>query len=169
VFRAIVLDVWRSKQRETERLQRDLEAHIAEKQQRLDRLDEAFVYERSIDRSTYERHRDELREQIGLAELELNDATLDRLDVDGVLAFAEHLLTNAARLWIELGLEEKQRLQRLLFPEGLRYDGERFGTAVTCLAFRKFDGSSVSQSGMASPTGRDAILRRDYFVDIAAA
>jgi len=69
------------------------------------------------------------------------------------LAFAEHVVTNAARLWIELDLVQKQRLQQTLFPEGLRFVGEKFGTAATCLAFKKFDGSGGSNSGMASPPG----------------
>lgn len=64
-------------------------------------IDEAFLHERSIDRQTYERQRDQLREQLALAEIELNDAVLDQLDVDGVLAFAEHVVTNAARLWMD--------------------------------------------------------------------
>ena len=34
---------------------------------------------------------------------------------------------------------QKQRLQQVLFPEGLRFDGDEFGTAVTCLAFTKLD------------------------------
>src|SRR5262249_60434613 len=97
----------------------------------------AFLHERSIDRQTYERQRDQLREQLALAEIELNDAVLDQLDIDGVLAFAEHVVTNAARLWIELDLIQKQRLQQVVFPEGLRFDGVEFGTAVTCLAFKK--------------------------------
>ena len=51
------------------------------------------------------------------------------------------VVTNAARLGIELDLVQKQRLQQTLFPEGLRFDGEKFGTAATCLAFKKLDGS----------------------------
>jgi hypothetical protein len=49
--------------------------------------------------------------------MELNDAVLDQLDIDGVLAFAEHVVTNAARLWTELELVQKQRLQQVLFPK----------------------------------------------------
>jgi hypothetical protein len=83
----------------------------------------------------------------------LGDAVLDQLDVEGVLGFAEHLLTNAARLWLGLELNQKQQFQQVLFPEGLRFDGEKFGTAVTCLAFRKLDMYDEPISGMASPTG----------------
>jgi len=134
-----------------------MENVVSQKKERLDRIDEAFLHERSIDRQTYERQRDQLREQLALAEIELNDAVLDQLDIDGVLAFAEHVVTNAARLWIELDLVQKQRLQQTLFPEGLRFDGEKFGTAATCLAFKKLDGSGGSNSGMASPTRQDIV------------
>jgi len=42
-----------------------------------------------------------------------------------VVAFAEHVLLNARRLWQEFSLEQKQRLQHLLFPRGVTYaDGE---------------------------------------------
>ena len=153
LFNAIVLDVWKQRQGEATRLRADLEAVVAKKRVRLDRVDEAFLHERAIDRQTYERQRDQLREQLALAEMELSSATENQLDVEGALAFAEHLLTNAARLWLELRLDQKRQLQQVLFPEGLPFDGERFGTAATCLAFKRLDGSGGSDSGMASPAG----------------
>ena len=90
---------------------------------------------------------------LGLAEIELADVVSEQLDVDGVLAFAEHVLTNAARLWMELGLDQKQRLQQVLFPEGLRFDGEKFGTAVTWLAFKQLAEDGEAESSVASPAG----------------
>ena len=90
---------------------------------------------------------------MALAELELHEVRLEELDVEGVLAFAEHLLTNAARLWLEASLDQKQRLQTVFFPEGLRFDGEGFGTAVTCLAFKQLSSDQGVEDGMASPRG----------------
>jgi hypothetical protein len=153
LFNAIIKDVWKDRQGDVEQRRRALENVVRRKRERLDRVDEAFLHERSIDRETYERQRDQLREQVALAEMELNDAVLDQLDIDGVLAFGEHVVTNSARLWTELDLAQRQRLQSVLFPEGLRFDGKRFGTAVTCLAFKKLDGSGGSSAGMASPRG----------------
>lgn len=127
-------------------------AAVTQKRERLDRVEDAFLHERPIDRQTYERQRDQLREQLALAEMELSEATENQLDVEGLLAFAEHLLTNAARLWMELGLEQKQQLQRVLLPEGLQFDGERFGTAVTCLAFKQLEKSTEPRSEVASPS-----------------
>ena len=152
LFNAIVLDVWKGQRGEAKRLRASLEATVAQKRQRLDRVDEAFLHERSIDRQSYERQRDQLREQLALAEMELSAASEKELDIEGALAFAEHLLTNAARLWMELASARKQQLQQILFPEGLRFDGEKFGTAVTCLAFKQLAESDGTESCMASPS-----------------
>jgi DNA invertase Pin-like site-specific DNA recombinase len=153
LFNAIVLDVWRDRQDEAIRVRTRLERVIEDKRSRLDRIDEAFLFERSIDRQAYERQRDLLREALTLTEMELNDAVLDQLDVEGLLAFAEHLLGNAASIWLELGIDQRQQFQRVLFPEGLVFDGESFGTAVTCLALTQLRGVGEEKSGLASPRG----------------
>jgi hypothetical protein len=158
LFKAIVLDVWNARGAESERLRAGLDGRVRDLKSKLDRTDEAFLHERSIDRETYERQRDYLRERFALAEMELSDAVLEDLDVQGVLAFAEHLLANAARLWSELKLERRQQFQQILFPAGLPFDGEKFGTALTCLAFKRLGGNGESESNVASPTGFEPVF-----------
>jgi hypothetical protein len=85
----------------------------------------------------------------------LRDLVLDQLDVEGVLAFVEYVMVST----VELGLDQKQQLQKAVFPSGLQFDGERFGTAVTCLAFKKF-GEDGSGSESASPRGTDGEWKR---------
>ena len=150
LFNEIVLDVWNARLGEAKKRRSKLEAVVRQKQQRLDRIEDAFLHERSIDRQTYERQRDKLREQLSLAEIELSDAVLDDLDVEEVLGFAEHVLTNAARLWAELGIDGKQELQQALFPQGLSFDGQEFGTAVTSLAFKHFEALRLTGTAFAS-------------------
>ena len=60
-------------------------------------LEEAYLYQQKIDRATYELQRDLLRETVALATIELQDATLDEIDVEGVLRFAEHFLAHSTR------------------------------------------------------------------------
>jgi hypothetical protein len=124
----------------------------------LDRVDDAFLHEHTIDRASYETQRDKLREQLALAELELSAAVTDQLDVEGILGFGERVLTSVDRLWPEVGLEQKQQLQLALFPEGIQFDGERFGTAVTCLAFNQLGGDFATKSNVASPTGFEPVF-----------
>ena len=108
---------------------------VGELRARLDSLEEAFIVDRSIDHAVYERRRDELEEELAIAELELHDARIDQTDVAGVLAFAEHLLTNIGTAWLEASLAQRQQIQQAIFPEGLPFDWREFGTAPTCLAF----------------------------------
>ena len=58
-------------------------------------------------------------------------------------------MTNAAGLWMELRLGQQQQLQKALFPNGLHSDAEKWGTAVTCLAFEKAGEDGGSGSGLA--------------------
>lgn len=153
LFNAIVRDVWRERQSEAKGLRARLESVVGHVRGRLDRVDDAFLHEHTIDRSSYERQRDKLREQLALAELELSEAVTNQLDVEGILGFAERVLTNVDRLWPEVSLEQKLQLQLALFPGGIQFDGKRFGTAVTCLAFKQLDGNSTPKSNMASPRG----------------
>ena len=118
LFKAIVLDVWRDRQADAERARDGLAKVVADRRARLDRVDEAFLHERSIDGATYERQRDQLREQVALAEIELSDAVQEQYDVTGLLEFAEHLLVNAARLWTELGPDKSSSFKRRCFPRG---------------------------------------------------
>ena len=58
-------------------------------QEKLDRLDEALLFERSIDIETYDRHAERLREELTLARIDRHSRHLEELDVEGILAFAE--------------------------------------------------------------------------------
>jgi hypothetical protein len=62
-----------------------------------------------------------------------------------VLNFAERVLPRASDLWIQASLEQRQRLQRLFFPEGVAFSGKSFDrTVVTSSLFeylRPLDGS----------------------------
>jgi hypothetical protein len=76
-----------------------VERRLAEVRTKLARLDEAYLYERSVDQATYLDQRDKLREQETVIQFEVSDATIDSYDVEGLLRFGEHLLTHASVLW----------------------------------------------------------------------
>jgi hypothetical protein len=50
---------------------------------------------------------------------------------------------------VESSLEQHQRLQKPLFPDGIELDGEQFGTDVSPLLFRLLDGISEDDSCLA--------------------
>ena len=153
LFTAIVLDVWKEKQAQNITLNASLRQHLEDLNQRKDRLDETFIYEKAIDRVTYERQLDKLNEQIMLAEMQERDAKLESYDVDAVLNFAEHVMLNAARLWTEFSNDQKQRLQKVLFPQGVTFAGGEYGTAKTCLFFNLIPQSELAKTSLATLPG----------------
>jgi hypothetical protein len=105
-------------------------------QDKLDRLDEAFLFKRSIDIDTYDRHAEKLREELTLARIDRHSGQLEELDVQGILACAGRVPPRAADLREQASLEQRQRFQHLFFPDGIAFDGKCFvGTCVTAPAF----------------------------------
>jgi hypothetical protein len=72
-----------------------------------------------------------------LAKINHHTEAVDELDVEGILAFAERVLPRASDLWVQASLNQKQRLQQLLSPERIGFDGNRFNrTATTAPSFK---------------------------------
>jgi hypothetical protein len=131
-----VLRIWKARKaavrQELDRAERAAKAI----QYKLDRLDEAFLFEPSIDIETYDRHAEKLREELTVVRIERHCGQLEELDVEGILAFAERVLPRAADLWVQASFDQRQRFQQLFFPDGIAFDGSRFiGTGATAPAF----------------------------------
>ena len=159
LFREIVLDVWKQRQDEAKLGCGVLQRRITDLEDRRRRLLEAYVYKSTVDADLYRREDDRLSQEIAMARLELHEAVLEELDIEGVLDFAEVVATDAARLWIEGSLDQRQRLQAALFPRGVTYaPGRGFGTAETSLFFTWLAAIPAGKSGKASPTGFEPVL-----------
>jgi hypothetical protein len=130
-----------------------LKHHLEELEQRRERLNETFIYEKAIDRETYQQQLDKLNEQIVLAEMQERDAKLEEYDVDGVLAFASHVILNSARLWLEFSSDQKQRLQKVLFPQGVSFADGIYKTTETCLIFKLLEESEGEKTSLATLPG----------------
>jgi site-specific DNA recombinase len=131
-----VLQIWKVRKAAVRAEVANAERAAKAIQDKLDRLDEAFLFERSIDIETYDRHAEKLREELTLARIDRHSGQLEELDVEGILAFAERVLPRAADLWVQASLEQRQRFQQLFFPDGISFDGNGFvGTGVTAPAF----------------------------------
>ncbi len=115
-----VLRIWKARKAAVREELASAERAAKAIQGKLDRLDEAFLFERSIDIETYDRHAEKLREELTLARIDRHSGQLDELDVEGILAFAERVLPRAADLWVQASLDQRQRFQQLFFPDGLR-------------------------------------------------
>ena len=158
LFNEIVLETWKEKQAESQAQRKAHDRKLEELRKRKDLLVEAFIYRREIDKGTYQDQLDKLNEKITLAEMDAHNSRLEELDVEAVLGFSEHILLNAARLWMELELEQKQRLQRVLFPRGIQFFDGEFKTGSICFLFKVLQEAEDKKAIMASPTGFEPVL-----------
>jgi hypothetical protein len=86
-------------------------------------------------------------------EIHYPTSKIDHLDIEAAVRFAEYVITHAARLWQKFTVDQKQRLQRVLFPEGLRFGNGEFETAATNTIFTQLRVAGSEKSQLASPTG----------------
>jgi hypothetical protein len=84
-----VLRVWHDRKASVKEEVASAEHRTKAIQQKLDRLDDAFIYKESIDLGTYERQRDRLREELTLVEIDRHGSKVEEFDVEGILNFAE--------------------------------------------------------------------------------
>jgi site-specific DNA recombinase len=148
LFRKIVLDVWRKKQGDSQQAQGVLSRKVKELRENKTKLEEAFVYQKAIDAQAIRKMRAKLAEELTVAEMERRDAQAEGIEIEAVLDFAQAVLLNASNLWKAASSEQKQRLQRVLFPEGETYSEGNYRTSVTSLLF----------SGVATHAGKKQCL-----------
>ena len=94
-----------------------------------------MCYRDAIDRVSYEQERDRLNQEILLAEIAEHEARIDQIDIQAAVKFGEFVLLNAPRLWTELPLAQKQRLQQIIFPRGVAFKDGAYRTSETSMIF----------------------------------
>lgn len=158
LFRAIVLDIWKAKREDATARRTAAERKMAELKRRKEQLVEAFIYQRAIDQETYKAQLDKLNEGMTLAEMDQHEQRTEELDLEAVLDFAERVALNASRLWLEANLQQRQRLQSLLFPEGLQVRETEVRTPVTSSFFEELQRFTTPVERLVSPTGFEPVL-----------
>ena len=97
--------------------------------------------------------RNALASDITLAEMELREATAETIDAEQVVDFSFNVLMNASNLWKTSSVDGKQRYQRVLFPEGVEYQDNRYRTGVTCLLFNPLETQNEEKEGLVALPG----------------
>jgi len=75
------------------------------------------------------------------------------INVERVLAFAEEVLLNVAGVWERCSLDQKQRLQQVLFPAGVEYADGIYRTQQTSLLFKGLMSETAMDESFGSATG----------------
>lgn len=141
---------------------------LLELRKRRDRMVEAFVYDQAVDRATYEAHLQRLDGEIQSVNLELSRTAVERLSIEELIALAKPLLTGSCELWQRAELQEKRRLQALVFPAGIRCSPEVLRTPETARIYCFQRGSDMQKVEMVEQTRAGSNPVRDWFEKAAA-
>ena len=117
---------------------------IREIEGKLTRLENAYIYERAIDRERYDQHRAGLEQQLMAARVAMQDTQTDNLDLEGALRMATKVLTNAATVYGKMTPVNRRKFLGVLNPSG--WEVERSGairTPVNAFVYRCLSAETI--------------------------
>ena len=146
IFRRVWTDKQATAQSESNQLTAELKKLEIKKANLLQKID-------SLDKSDFDHLYIGIQAEIAQAKGALICAQRSVIDVDTALSYLLHLFWNSSILWEQSDLQGKQRLARLIFPEGLPLLGTGFGTPVTHSTYRLLADETVPESILVGPEG----------------
>ncbi len=157
LFKEIVRQVWKQRQAASIAALRNVSGTLEALRERKNRVVNLFVDGR-MDQDTYDQQVLRLDAEVQQAEQQLRDSDVEHMDVEAVLAFAERLVERPKELWLQSSLEQKQRLQRVFFLDGLTFTNDGFGTVASNSFFSVLQSFMLAKATLASPTGFEPVL-----------
>ncbi len=158
LFRDVVLNVWKRKQEDAQAQLAAIKSKLGTLSDRKNTLMDRYL-DGKIDQHTYEEQSERLSAEIAEANGALREIENNEEQIEGLLDFAENVLRDPAAMWAKASLEQRQRLQMVLFPDGLTYSRtEGFGTAQAPSFFNVLQAMGEENSSLASPTGFEPVL-----------
>ena len=153
LFRAIALDVWNRLSTERVNDTKRLEAELLNLKKERDKVEDLKIKD-VFDDITYRRRSVEIRSQMDQKRTELDEANTKLCDnIEGCLQYCEYFMSNLAGLWTNAGLDLKQRVQTLVFPDKIYFDGKTFRTTATALIIRRLQQIQIPESQVVAPWG----------------
>ncbi len=156
LFAEIVRDLWTEERSLEDAEARQLARRIEDREKVRERLLNALL-RGAVDDETYRQHDEKLRKETAEAESQRIGIRSDEPDVEVVIAFAAEVMSDLAGYWNRAEPSAKTALQRVVYPGGLTFDGERLGTAVTSPVFSYLQGFTDQKNKLAALTGFEPV------------
>jgi site-specific DNA recombinase len=158
LFRDVVLNVWRDKQADAQAQLAVVRGKLSTLTDRKNALMDKYLDGR-IDQNTYDEQSTRLSTDIADTKTSLRAIETDDEQIEELLDFADGVLRDPAGLWAHASLNQRQRLQKVLFPNGLAYaKAKGFGTAPTLSIFNMLEILKGGNSRLVSPMGFEPML-----------
>jgi site-specific DNA recombinase len=98
-----------------------LKKKIAEKQSLLEKAELKYISDQ-ITEDIYNKHAQQIRSEIGELSKGIDSASMSSSNIEKVVQNCLAISQNISQAWISAEYEKKQRLQKMVFPEGIMYN-----------------------------------------------
>ena len=124
-FSSILREEWLRRTGDSSAASTRLKRRIKEQRDLQDKLAEGYLRGDSNIVELYPRMNQKFKDDIAAFEAELADLELEKATFDELLSFSEEFLTDIPLAWMAASVDQKQRVQNVLFPSGLKYHPEK--------------------------------------------
>ena len=158
LFRRIVSDVWEEKKRLDAEEGAIYRRQLAELEHRKTKLFDA--YSGGVLRiDEYKSMKEVIEQEIAIAQIRECNSSGEDADPSELLTFAESIFSDPANFWQTCPPDQKVRLQRFLFPEGVNYKDGYYRTDSTCLLFKLLQENEAREENLVALTGIEPVFR----------
>lgn len=154
LFEATILNVWKEKRNNATDERNLYSEQVRAIETRMARIREMRA-DGEIDKEEYQRMKADTETKLTAFKISENEADIEKLDLEARIAYSTQYISDMARIWQDLDIDQKIKLQKAVLPEGITFDkrsGE-FGTAPLSYVFRLFWQFPMETSGLVAGPG----------------
>ena len=123
-FTKVVSDIWEQCNKEHIDLTKEYKSQLAEVEKKLEKIEEKYYVLEEMSKETFQKFQSRYSD-------ERNDIIKKLSEVQPMISNFEDVVekivancSNVASAWVSAGVGEKERLQKLIFPDGIEYDAK---------------------------------------------
>lgn len=157
LFKEVVIDVWKEKHADKTSQNKKIKAEIQE----LETIRSSLIRKNATGVLSDEDLAPELekmKNEILAKNVALKDSEIDEIELEEIVNLAENFMSNIAPLWRDTNLDQKQRLQQLVFPEGVVYKNGNFETASISPIYSVIGNSNGVRERLVAPRGVEPLF-----------
>ena len=151
LFKAIVTDIYKEKRVDEEKQKNTLRDNIETLKDKKSKLID-FKIDGTISQEDYDFKSAQIGSQLQEYEFQLANIMDIGSDMEKCLKYACSVISDLDEFWLNGTLDIKQRLQQLIYPQGLTYDLNNFRTAEMSSLFKIIGTLSVPSYNMVPPS-----------------
>jgi site-specific DNA recombinase len=124
-FNAILKEEWATHHGDGAAMVHRLRAQLKDQQGLQEKLVAAYLRGDKAIIPVFERMNRKFEEEIAGLENQITEVNLEKATFEQLLAFSKAMLADISTAWAIAGVDQKQKVQNVLFPEGLKYHPQK--------------------------------------------